>query len=86
MKSGPQQLKDWMIRRKFLQRETADHLGFHETFISQLLNGARVPGLENAIHIERETGIPVEAWLPSDRGQTEQPVTAGSGKPRQDKA
>jgi len=63
MKLGPEQLKDWMHRRRFLQREAADFLGFDETFVSQLVNGRRVPGLDNAIRIERKTGIPVEAWL-----------------------
>lgn len=86
MKSGAAQLKDWMIRRRFLHREAAEHLGFHETFISQLVNGARIPGLENAIAIERETGIPVEAWLPSDRGESAAPTAAVLAKSRQDKA
>jgi transcriptional regulator with XRE-family HTH domain len=67
MKSGPQELRDWMHRRKFLQRETAEYLKFDETYVSQLLNGKRTPGLDNAIIIERLTGIPVEAWSASSR-------------------
>jgi len=63
MKSGPDQLRDWMHRRRFLQREAADYLGFDETFVSHLVNGKRTPGLDNAIIMERKTGIPVEAWL-----------------------
>lgn len=63
MKSGPDQFKDWMHRRRFLQREAAEYLGFDETFVSQLVNKRRSPGLDNAILIERKTGIPVEAWL-----------------------
>ena len=66
MKSGPEQFKDWMHRRRFMQREAAEHFGWHETYISQLLNGARTPGLDNAVTIERETGIPVEAWMSSE--------------------
>ena len=65
MKSGPEQLRDWMRRRVFNQAETAEHFGWDETTISKILNGVRVPGLENAVKIERETGIPVEAWLPT---------------------
>jgi transcriptional regulator with XRE-family HTH domain len=86
MKSGAEQLKDWMHRRRFLQREAAEHLGFDATFVSQLVNGARVPGLDNAVRIERETGIPVEAWMPSERDETVQPVSAGGRKSRSDKA
>lgn len=66
MQSGPEQLKDWMHRRRFLQREAAEYLGWHETYISQLLTGARTPGLDNAVHIERQTGIPIEAWTSTD--------------------
>jgi transcriptional regulator with XRE-family HTH domain len=55
-----------MHRRRFLQREAADYFGWHETYISQLLSGARTPGLDNAVQIERQTGIPVEAWMPSE--------------------
>jgi len=76
MKSGPDQFKDWMHRRRFLQRESAEYLGFDETFVSQLVNGRRSPGLDNAIIIERKTGIPVEAWLSDDTDKTIQPVGA----------
>lgn len=80
MKSGAEQLKDWMIRRRFLQREAAEHLGFDETFVSQLVNGRRTPGLDNAILIERETGIPVEAWLSHADDKSEDTVPATSTK------
>jgi transcriptional regulator with XRE-family HTH domain len=63
MKDGRLQLKDWIHRRVFTQREAAAHLGIDDTFLSQLVNGKRHPGLRNAIDIERLTGIPVEAWL-----------------------
>lgn len=63
MKPGPEQFKDWLRRRHLNQGEAAKHFGWQESFISQLVNGKRTPGLENAITIERETGIPVEAWL-----------------------
>jgi transcriptional regulator with XRE-family HTH domain len=66
MKSGPEQFKDWCIRRGFMQREAADYFGWHETYISHLLSGARTPGLDNAVTIERLTGIPIEAWVSSE--------------------
>jgi plasmid maintenance system antidote protein VapI len=86
MKSGPEQFKDWMHRRRFLQTEAAEYLGFHFTFVSQLVGGKRTPGLENAIAIERLTGIPVEAWLPMsvDKPKDDALATAGTG--RKDKA
>lgn len=70
MQSGAEQLKDWMDRRwpasTRKQRDAAAHFDWDETFISQLCRGARAPGLTNAIRIERETGIPVEAWVSSE--------------------
>ena len=86
MKSGAEQLKDWMHRRRFLQREAADHLGFDETFVSQLVNGRRTPGLDNAILIERETGIPVEAWLSHADDKSGEAVGAAARKSPIDKA
>jgi plasmid maintenance system antidote protein VapI len=86
MKSGAEQLKDWLFRRRFLQREAADHLGFDETFVSQLVNGHRVPGLENAITIERLTGISVEAWLPSHRDSLAAATADSVRKSKSDKA
>lgn len=75
-----------MHRRRFLQKEAGEYMGFHESFISQLVNGDRTPGLENAIAIERMTGIPVEAWLPTASGKTVEPVEAAIGKRKTDKA
>lgn len=62
MRSGADQLRDWMERRGFNQTETANYLEFDIPYVSQLVNGARNPGLTNAVIIERKTGIPVEAW------------------------
>lgn len=86
MNSGAEQLKDWMHRRRFLQREAAEHLGFDETFVSQLVNGRRTPGLDNAIIIERATGIPVEAWLSHADDKSVEPIAAPAGKRKIDKA
>ncbi len=86
MVSGSAQLKDWMHRRRFLQRETAEYLDCDVSFISQLLRGARVPGLGNAILIERKTGIPVEAWLPKGLDESVECIPVGAAKVRRDKA
>lgn len=66
MKTGAEQLKDWMHRRRFLQQEAAEHFGWPDSYISHLVHGRRLPALDNAIKIERETGIPVEAWMSSE--------------------
>lgn len=82
MKAGADQLRDWMKRRGFNQTQTAEHFGWDETFISKLLLERRQPGLENAIKIERETGIPVEAWVSSPLDESDEPVSACRGKRR----
>lgn len=74
MKTGAEQLKDWMHRRRFMQKEAAEYFGWDETYISQLVNGKRQPGLDNAIKIERESGIPVEAWASTE-------LSASQGEP-----
>jgi transcriptional regulator with XRE-family HTH domain len=62
MQSGSKQLRDWMGRRGFNQTETAEYLEMDATYLSQVLNDVRSPGLSNALRIERATGIPVESW------------------------
>lgn len=76
MQSGIDQLRDWMTRRGLNQRETAAYFGWDETFISALLADRRKPGLQNAIAIERHTGIPVEAWVESQPDDSSEPVPA----------
>jgi plasmid maintenance system antidote protein VapI len=80
MKPGHIQFAEWMKRRGFSQRETARFLGWHETFISKIVKGSRVPGLASAVKIERHTGIPVKAWMSSSRGKTSQPSKETRGK------
>jgi len=83
MKTGAEQLTDWMKRRwpesQRPQRDTAEHFDWDETFIAKLVNGDRAPGLVNALRIERETGIPVEAWV---SGVLDTPVSAAPGRAR----
>lgn len=80
--SGAQQLADWMKRRMFNGAQTAEYLGWDFTFISKILNGHRQPGLANAIHLERLTGIPVEAWVPSelDESVSDESVLSKKGR------
>lgn len=78
--SGAEQFKDWLRKRGFSQADAARYLQLDEPYVSVLLRGKRTPGLDNAIHLERLTGIPVEAWASSELGEVEQPVTAGSRK------
>lgn len=80
MPTGAEQLRDWMDRRGFNQRVAAAFFEWDETFISQLINGRRVPGLTNAIIIERKTGIPVEAWVSSEVDKLEPAGTPKRGK------
>ena len=76
MVDGRDQLDAWRLKRGFSQRDLADTLGCHETYVSQLLTRKRTPGLANAVRIERVTGIVVEAWLPKRRPKvaSEKPV------------
>lgn len=71
---------DWMKRRGFNFTDAAAHFGWDLTFVSKLVNGHRLPGLTNAVKIERETGIPVEAWLPSGLDEADDAVTVGRAK------
>ena len=73
MKSGRRLLRDWIDRILTTDREAARRIGVHYTHLSQILNGRRSPGLANAVEIERATGIPVEAWLPTGEPQPDQP-------------
>ena len=75
-----------MHRRKFMQREVAEYLGIHFTFVCQLVAGKRSPGLDNAVKIERLTGIPVEAWLSHDVDNSAEPETANTHNVQPDKA
>lgn len=66
MNEGRTRLRAWMERSRLTQRKAAEMLGMHYTFLSQILNDLRTPALATAIRIERITGIPVEAWMPTE--------------------
>ncbi len=76
---------EWIRRRHFTQREAAAHFNWDETFVSMLVTGRRTPGLANAVIIERETGIAVEAWLSSGPDKSLAVATVGGRKPKLDR-
>lgn len=80
MLTGRTQLREWISRRCDSDREAARILDLDHTFLSQLLNGHRSPGLANAVKIERVTGISVEAWLPTGVGEAIDRVADGVRK------
>lgn len=83
METGADQLRDWLTRRGFNQREAADYLGLEQSFMSLMINGLRSPGLTLAVRIHERTGIPVAAWL-LEREQNANPVDAEAAKPQAD--
>lgn len=80
MMSGRDRLAQWLERSKLTQRELAVLLEMHYTHVNQILSGRRTPGLDNAVKIERATGIPAEAWLATDVGSlpNDDPQTTGN--------
>lgn len=70
-----------MRRRGFTQADAARYLEYEESLVSKVLKGGHTPGLRNAIHLERLTGIPVEAWAtPLEETDARQPALAGKRK------
>lgn len=93
MKTGAEQLQDWIDRRfpnsERPRRDAAEHFGWDETFIAKLLTDGpsqRKPGLTNAIKIERETGITVESWVSSELDEDAETVPVKVEKTQQRQA
>lgn len=63
--TGRSRLRQWIDRSKLNQLEASEIIGFDKTALNHILTGKRTPGLQNALKIERATGIPVEAWVPT---------------------
>lgn len=78
MISGSEQFTDWMRRRGFNQADAARYLAFDQPYISVLVSGKRSPGLDNAIKLERLTGIPVEAWASSEIDESDHDAAANA--------
>lgn len=85
MKHGSKQLIDWMGKRHFDQRRTAEYFGWNETFISKLVKRRRNPGLTNALLIEDKTGIPVEAWAVKTDSRVDEAEAVGATNSRKRK-
>jgi len=60
--TGPEALSDWLARQGLNQREGAVRLGLHWTMLNHILRRRNSPSLTLALHIERQTGIPVREW------------------------
>ena len=75
MTTGPEQLRDWLQRRGFNQREGANLLEMDDTHLCRILSGERTPTLQQAVAIQRLTGISVETWANDDA------LAVGSRKP-----
>ena len=71
MQSGARLLREWIERRGYNQRQTADLLNLHESMVSMLVNAARIPTLHMAVKIEELTGIPVKVWSSSADNKSE---------------
>lgn len=80
MQHGRLQLADWIERRGVNQREAAEILEMDHTFLNGILTGRRSPGLATAVAIERRTGVPVEAWMPTSSGKTAERIPALAAK------
>jgi transcriptional regulator with XRE-family HTH domain len=62
MKSGREQLRDYLRRSRRTQRDFARELGLAEPTVSRLLSAATRPSITLAARIETVTGIPIRAW------------------------
>lgn len=61
--AGRTQLSRWVKANASSRRKLAAQLGADHAQISRLLSGARLPGLDLAVRIERATGVPCSAWV-----------------------
>ena len=60
MTKGAKQLRQIFDRPN--QKDIAKQLGVSEAFLSMLASGRRLPSMSVASRIQKELGIPVEAW------------------------
>ncbi len=60
MTKGARQLRKMFERPK--QTEIAKMLGVGPSYLSLLASGKRIPSMTMAAKIQKELGIPVEAW------------------------
>lgn len=60
MTKGARQLRDIFAQPK--RKDIAKQIGVSESFLSLLATGRRLPSMAVAARIQKELGIPVEAW------------------------
>lgn len=60
MTKGAKQLGQLFERP--VQREVARRLAIHESYLSYLISGRRMPSIKLATRIQKQLGIPVVAW------------------------
>ena len=69
MQHGSQQLAAWIERSKLTHTAAAGKLGIHKSTLSKILNKSRLPGRQIASDIRDLTGIPLDAWMPTQVGK-----------------
>lgn len=68
-----QDLFRFMRAESLTQRQLAQRLGVSASYINELLNGSKTPGLRLAIRIQDETGVEATSWFtPSQRPEVGQ--------------
>lgn len=65
--NGPSLLSSHLALRGLSRSGLAARLKVARSLVSMWLSGERVPGLQNATAIEKETGVPHTAWIKSKR-------------------
>ncbi len=55
-------LRQHIVKTGTRAKHLAERLGISRGAMADLLSGRRTPGLQLALRIEAETGVPVQAW------------------------
>lgn len=84
--SGRARLRQWLDKSKLSQVKAAEIVGIDKGMFNHFLMGQRTPGLVSALRIERATGIPVEAWVPSSNDTSSLNDVTSEDQPLVDKA
>jgi transcriptional regulator with XRE-family HTH domain len=59
-----ERIEKFLERHGRNQREWALELGITPAYLSQIVNGERIPALPLAIRMSRETKIPIDMFVP----------------------